>query len=365
MTTKRKQSQSISRTGIRFVVGVISDCNCIFQEISLENDIGNDGYIEFIQDEQATGCCIAVQIKSGDSYVISNGNFVLKADRDHFEYWRSHVLPVAAIIYSPGRNSAVWCDVTEYLSRDFDLIETGPYNIEIEPSREFSYGTFHEFMSHFLEYRERFKHRLGDALERFSDIKNHQNCLDGLTHLFSFQRQNIASWYYVISCFQNFRLHPLLLHLINTIAYLPGHGDIFWHRKNTIADETRDAAIAFLKKRFGRIEVLCMLETVTDGGGFARGAIGQPVDAIVSQVTDHETILDSIAFDPRINEEVRYWALLLLVCHGQWRDSGTEQCLKLIDKYQQQFADKDSEISEMISGIRQELVANGKFLLYC
>src|SRR5437870_1454265 len=102
MTTKHKRSKSISRTGIKFTRDIVEERGSKFQEIALENDMGNDAYIEFIQDEEATGCCIFVQIKSGDSYVKADGNYVLKADKDHFEYWSSHLLPVAAIVYSPA-----------------------------------------------------------------------------------------------------------------------------------------------------------------------------------------------------------------------------------------------------------------------
>lgn len=364
MTTKRKQSRSISTQGIRFVESVVNEYNCIFQEIALENDIGNDAYLEFIQNEQATGCCIAIQIKSGESYHTTDENFILRTDRDHFEYWHSHVLPIAAIIYSPTKNFAVWYDVTEYLSLHSNTIETGPYTIKIPLSQEFSSKTFNCFKSHFLQYLEPYRHKLGVALEKFADISNYQNCLDGINYLFSYQRQNIASWYYIINCFQNFRRHPLLFHLISRIAYLPEHGDIFWHKENIIDDDVRKTALSFLKDRFGRVEVLCMLEVVTDGGGFTRGAIGLPVEAILNHIKDREKILESIAFDSDAKDDVRYWALLLLVFYTQWSDFGIEKCLKFINRYQDQFPNSDSNVNYMVSGIREELESNGKFDFY-
>lgn len=364
MTTKRKLSQSTSKTGVTFVKSIVNDHNSIFQEIALENDIGNDAYIEFIKNEQATGYCIASQIKSGDSYVTSNGNFVLKSDKDHFEYWNSHVLPIAAIIYSPTKKMAVWCYVTEYLLQHPGRIMAGPYNIEISASQVFSSETFPAFQEHFSIYGELFKYKIGVALEKFADIDHPQYCLDGMKYLFSFQRDNNVTWYYVINCFQNFRKHRLLIYLISMIAHLPGHGDIFWHKDNVINEQTCEVGIRFLKKRFGRIEILCMLEVLTDGGGFGRGAVGPPVEAIVSQVKDREAILESIAFDASLAEDVRYWSLFLLVFYTQRRDSGIEECLKLIDKYQRQFRGADGETSDMVFGIREELVRYGKFHLF-
>ena len=116
MTTKRKTIKATSRAGINYVRNIVEAENCIFQEIDLENDIGNDAYIEFIQQEDATGCCIAVQIKSGASYMSSLGDcLILKADKNHFEYWKSHILPIGAIVFDPEGEKAVWCDVTEFL----------------------------------------------------------------------------------------------------------------------------------------------------------------------------------------------------------------------------------------------------------
>lgn len=319
--------------------------------------------LSFIQDEEPTGCCIAVQIKSGDSYVKSNGDFFLKANKDHFEYWYSHALPIATVVYSPERDYAVWADITEYLSQHSNVVETGPYNIEIPASQEFSSTTFERFASHFLKYLEPYRHKFGVALEKFADRENSRNCLDGIKYLFSFQRQSVTGWYYVISCFQNFRRHRLLFQLIDMLAYLPGHEDIFWHKDNMIQDQTRDAALDFLKERFGRVEVLTMLEAVTDGGGFARGAIGQRVLVIVSYVRDREKVLESIAFDPEIDEDVRYWALLLLVYFMQHGDSGTEECMRIVARHQHLFP--DGETAELVSGIQEELKTYRRFHLIC
>jgi hypothetical protein len=157
----------------------------------------------------------------------------------------------------------------------------------------------------------------------------------------------------------------LLFQLIETIAYLPGHEDIFWHKTNRLQEQIPKAALNFLRHRFGRAEVICILEVVTEGGGFARGAIGQPVDAIIAQIKDREKILESIAFDPENNGDIRYWALLLLVVYSQSHSSGKEKCLKKIKRFNDQFSNDDSDINAMVSGIGQEIKTNGKFNLFC
>src|SRR5581483_2990305 len=153
MTTRRKRSQATSRDGINFVRELVEHQNCTFQEIELHNDLGNDAYVEFVVEEAATGCCVALQIKSGTSYRDSSRYF-FQADRDHFEYWASHTLPVLAIFVDPKERRAAWSDITNHLQTHPDAITNGPYAIHAE--REFSAATFAEFRNHCLKYREQY-----------------------------------------------------------------------------------------------------------------------------------------------------------------------------------------------------------------
>jgi hypothetical protein len=306
-------------------------------------------------------CGIFVQIKSGESYTKRNGNFILKSDRDHFEYWTSHIMPIAGIVYSPTKNCAVWCDITEYLKSNPSVIEEGPYTIEIPSNHEFNKINFGSFKEHFLNYYNAYKYNIGNALQKFSNRKNERDCLDGIKYLMTYQRQNITSWYYLLSCFRNFRKHSLLFQLTEIISHLPGHGDILWHKKIIIQDSTRNEALALIKEIFSRDEVLAMLEIVTDGGGFARGAIGQCIQAILFHVKDRNAILESIIKDVEVEDEPRYWSILLYLHFTTFNKENVQQSIKLIDSYKHLF--KDEEIIYMLSGVREELKKKRIFCL--
>lgn len=355
MTTKRKKSKATARTGIKYVRDIVESHNCVFQEIDLENDVGNDAYIEFIQEEDATGCCIAVQIKSGASYVSKNGDsFILKGDKEHFVYWDSHILPIGAVIYDPRNNKAAWCDVTEFLESNPKVIENGPYNISILASQEFNSSTFNEFRNQFLKYREQYKKdsNFGKALEKFARRNDFEGCLDGLRSLFSFHRQRTASWYYLISSFRNFRNHPLLRTLVIALCHIPGHDDIFWHKGNITDEPIRKTALSFMEEQFDRNDVISLLEAV-DEYGFERGSIGQCIHAIVDVVKERDGILESIAFDVSIAEETRFSALLLLIYEKQF--GSTSACISFIEDYLRKFPESvhKPELSELSHMIRQ------------
>ncbi len=101
MSTKRKITNSTSKTGINWIKSLIEKNNDIFQEIDLENDVGNDAYIEFVINEETTGCCIASQIKTGKSYINAKGEYFFQSDKEHFEYWSSHLLPICGLVHTP------------------------------------------------------------------------------------------------------------------------------------------------------------------------------------------------------------------------------------------------------------------------
>jgi Domain of unknown function (DUF4365) len=189
MTTKRKKSKSIARSGVNYVRMVVEECNCIFHEIDLDNDVGNDAYVEFIESEEATGSLIAAQIKSGQSYFRDDqGHAVVQSDRNHFEYWHSHSLPVAMIAYDPVSGSAAWFDITEFLMHYPEVIERGPYTIRVPVSQRLDEDSFPVFYNHFAAYRDLYRQEafFGRALGAFAKPRMQSLALTAFFRCFHF-----------------------------------------------------------------------------------------------------------------------------------------------------------------------------------
>jgi len=356
MTTKRKRSKAIEWQGVNYVRDVVESCNSAFREIDLGNDIGNDGYIEFILGEEATGCCIGVQIKSGKSYVSNDQKtYYIRSDKDHFEYWNSHILPITGIVFNPLEKKAVWCDITEYLENNSEVIEKGPYQISISVSNEFSKNTFYGFIKHFLRYQKKYKKgdNFGLSLEYFADIKNIQKCFEGIKSLFFYHRNRKATWYYFVTSFPNIGNEFLRTQLAICLTYIPGHMDIWWHKDNIIDEDTRKHALSLIEEKFGRKEVELLLELVDEEDGFNRGSIGQSIHAIIDVVPNRNSILKSIAFDKYINEKIRCDSLMLLVYYTQI--DSPDRCIRLISGYLSKFPNSiyEDTLVEMINIIKE------------
>lgn len=350
MTTKRKRSQATSREGINFVRTLVERHNSTFQEIDLQNDLGNDAYVEFVVEESATGCCVVLQIKSGRSYALSSGKYSFQSDRAHFEYWASHTLPVFAVVVDPETQSAFWTDVTAYLREEPSVIAAGPYSIQVE--REFSDRTFDEFRQHCLLYRHQFGSELnfGRALESFAAREDAERCFDGLRALFAYHRNQIATWYYFISCLSNYREHPILKALVVRLCHIPGHGDIFWGRSNSMNEEIRRRALRFMRERFDRRDALTLLKAVDDAG-IERGAIGQCVHALVDTLADPGSVMESIASDEDQDERVRHSAILFAIYAAQF--TSAETALAALDRIEPTV--QGTDLTDVTAWLREQL----------
>jgi len=70
---KYKKSQATGKAGVIFVDSIVNQHGSVFRPVHQEDDFGIDGFIELVTAEEASGRLVAVQIKSGDSYLSADG----------------------------------------------------------------------------------------------------------------------------------------------------------------------------------------------------------------------------------------------------------------------------------------------------
>lgn len=99
---KFPKTSTTERLGVLYVATIFTEMEFIFRETS-NSDTGIDGYIEVINNNhEATGRLLAIQIKSGTSYLNDQGDhFVYYADESHIRYWKLYPIPVLLCIYNP------------------------------------------------------------------------------------------------------------------------------------------------------------------------------------------------------------------------------------------------------------------------
>lgn len=117
---KWTKSQQTAIAGVTFVEEVVNKHGSIFRPVHQETDIGIDGYIELVKTENVSGHLIAVQIKSGDSYLSKKNRdeFVIPIDQRHLDYWNRYMLPVVIVCFSPKKKLGAWVSVRDYIAHE-------------------------------------------------------------------------------------------------------------------------------------------------------------------------------------------------------------------------------------------------------
>lgn len=358
MPTKWKNTKKTENEGVLYVAKVINEANSIFNKVDGSNDVGIDGYIEFVEKESLTGLCVAIQIKSGETYQNHNRSCaIIRADKEHFQYWKAHSLPVAGIVFIPSENTAYWVDITEYLERKEKVIENGPYTIRIPKENTFTDLTFPEFYRKFLSYKALFNKEwnFGRALKAMADFHSRNERVDAIKSLFYFHRNQKESWYYLVQQFRVEEDLSIQRLLIQNLKHLISHGDIFWHKDNIMDEEVRVHGKALIKKYFGLSEIHKLLQH-TDENGISRGSFGQNIYPMIDLITNKIELLKKIILNCGTGEQERFWAAIILIDDFQHFD--IERAVNFAQSMITNFP--SSENIERFEFIKEALVENGR-----
>ncbi|CAJ9625600.1 DUF4365 and DUF1817 domain-containing protein [Burkholderia pseudomallei] len=106
------KAKKIGEIGVNAVSSIVNDnFGWIFRRNHNEHDFGIDGYIDIVTDGGAvTGQCIAVQIKTGRSFLKTKteGGFVFYGEKKHLNYYLNLPMPVAVIVHDDIEKITYW-----------------------------------------------------------------------------------------------------------------------------------------------------------------------------------------------------------------------------------------------------------------
>lgn len=328
MSTKRKKTKAVSRVGINWIRSLVEKNNDIFQEIDLENDVGNDAYIEFVINEETTGCCIASQIKTGKSYINSSGEYFFQSDKEHFEYWNSHLLP--------------------------NVIKNGPYNLKC--TNEFSEIAFNDFKEHFLEYKNKMDHAFIRSLDILLENKSISSISDALYLLFSYYRNKKVTWYFVCQYFKEVKDNDILEIMVHMFSFVTGgHGDVFWHKDNIVDEKIRTYIKNLIQTQFKETELIKLIQ-IFKIDGFSRGTFSQVAHSLIDWIQNKNDLLYKITFQSEYESDIKLSSLMLLLYSKSWEEDGSTGSLKLLEQYISFYPESEDIdiVKEMILTIQDE-----------
>jgi len=308
MMPKYAETIVTSKLGINFVKTVVESEGCIFHKIDQENDLGIDAIIELVKDGLPLSKQFGVQIKSGQSFYNGQSNQCLIPVGNHFEYWRKYPLSVYGIVSVPVLNSANWVDIKWHLK------ESGPCaTIKFDRTKTNIFDS-DSFMKIFVpEILKELPKLSFDEAASFFHSNNPSESYLGLLVLFHTAPNALEVWDWFIDSFKNRDGSDIPPILIYYFAHIPWHGDIAYHGEG-FSKETK----AYVKERFDRFnkqDVEKLLSFIDEENGIARGSLGQSVEAIISSLSNRDSLLLEIIQDDQLAVFIRECAALIYAYH--------------------------------------------------
>lgn len=107
----RNESQEVGRKGeIFFENFITTEFEWIYRPVHQETDNGIDGYVDIVIDGYVTGQYIAVQIKTGKSYLKNRTKYGIKyyVGKKHINYYKNNPAFVLLIVIDIDTKKMYW-----------------------------------------------------------------------------------------------------------------------------------------------------------------------------------------------------------------------------------------------------------------
>ncbi|MFF2659395.1 DUF4365 domain-containing protein [Kitasatospora sp. NPDC058032] len=152
---KIPKGRRVGQAAVNAVRALLEEHDHIVQEISGQNDFGEDLYVTFVEDEHVTSDVIRIQVKGGDKWRRANGYAVPVSH--HGDTWADGNIPVYCVVYDPDSKRLFWANATQQLRR------SGPFNrpkvIGVSPNAVLADTTMESFVAQARRYVGRYRGR--------------------------------------------------------------------------------------------------------------------------------------------------------------------------------------------------------------
>ncbi|MFE3118004.1 DUF4365 domain-containing protein [Streptomyces niveus] len=152
---KIPKGRRVGQAAVNALRTLLEEHGHIVQEISGQNDFGEDCYVTFTDDEDVTSDTIKVQVKGGNSWRRGNG-YAVPVDR-HRDTWSEGNIPVYCVVYDPNSKNLYWANATQQLRRFGSF--NAPHFIGISPNAVLDDTTMDSFVTQARRYVGRYRGR--------------------------------------------------------------------------------------------------------------------------------------------------------------------------------------------------------------
>lgn len=152
---KIPKGRRVGQAAVNALRTLLEEHDHILQEISGQNDFGEDFYVTFTDGGDVTSDTIKVQVKGGVSWRRGNG-YGVPVER-HRDTWSEGNIPVYCVVYDPDSKKLYWANATQQLRR-FGSFHA-PHFIGISPNAVLEDSTVGSFVAQARRYVGRYRGR--------------------------------------------------------------------------------------------------------------------------------------------------------------------------------------------------------------
>ncbi|MEV5376181.1 DUF4365 domain-containing protein [Streptomyces nondiastaticus] len=152
---KIPNGRRVGQAAVNALRALLEEHDHIVQEISGQNDFGEDFYVTFTDDGNVTSDTIKVQVKGGQSWRRGNG-YAVPIDH-HGETWANGNVPVYCVVYDPDAKRLHWANATQQLRRSGPLHP--PRFVGVSPNAVLDETTMDSFVTQARRYVGRYRGR--------------------------------------------------------------------------------------------------------------------------------------------------------------------------------------------------------------
>ena len=149
------KGRRVGQAAVNALRALLEEHDHIVQEISGQNDFGEDLYVTFTDDGDVTSDTIKVQVKGGDRWRRGNG-YAVPVDQ-HADTWANGNIPVYCVVYDPDTKRLHWANGTQQLRRFGPLYP--PRFIGVSPNAVLDDATMEFFVAQARRYVGRYRGR--------------------------------------------------------------------------------------------------------------------------------------------------------------------------------------------------------------
>lgn len=300
------------KLGINLIRSFVDENHCYFNEIKQENDVGIDAIIEFTENGENNGKCIAVQIKNGNSYFNKTKTYCKIPIKDHYTYWKNHTLVVYGIVCDCSTNSAYWVSITDYVRKYSSEIESGKIKtisfpiMEINTINKQTFDTLFKRLVYGVVPIFSYEQAMKLSYSKYPIER--KIAVDVLSTKYA---DNVNMWDRLFELLETEADCYVLFYIIKYISYIPHHPDL-WGDLN-FSKESKNYGAELIKSI--NCSLIVKMLSLTEESGIERGTIGQSIESIISLVPNNEKLLKNI-IDDNASNHIGVDAFLILAYYN-------------------------------------------------